>query len=99
MNEFIQAQLTGLTVEEIKDKEFYYHRSSQRDIIVHGDIDKEEVNSRKECFDELVQHVRHTLIENRQFSTVSKLSALYAKFKLREIPMLKEFCIKTSNEG
>ena len=29
----------------------------------------------------MVQHVRHPLIENRQFSTVSQLSALYVKFQ------------------
>ena len=82
-NEYIQAQLTGVTVEEIKAKEFYYHRSCQRDITrEHGNIDKEEVNSRKECFNKLVKHVRYTLIENRQFSTVPKLSALYAKFQV-----------------
>ena len=83
LNEHIQAQLAGLTVEEIKAKEFYYHRSTQRDIIrENGNIDKKEVNSRKECFDKLAQHVRHPLIKNRQFSTVSELSALYAQFQV-----------------
>ena len=79
----IQVQLTGLTAEEIKAKEFYYHKPCQGDITrEHVNIDKEEVNSRKECFDKLVQYVQHTLIENPQFSAVSKLSALYAKFQV-----------------
>ena len=83
LNKYIQAQLTGLVVEETKAKEFYYHRSCQREITrEHGNIDKAKVNSHKECFDILVQHVRHTLIENRQFSAVSKLSALYTKFQV-----------------
>ena len=76
MNEYIQAQLTGPTVDEIKTKEFYCYRICQRDITrKHGNYDKKEVNSRNECFDKLVQHVR-------QFSTVSKLSALLAKFQV-----------------
>ena len=67
LNKYIQAQLTGLGVKEIKAKEFYYHRSCQKDITrVYGNIDKEEVNSRKECFNKLIQHVRDTLIENLQ---------------------------------
>ena len=83
LNKYIQAQLTGLRFEEIKAKEFCYHRSYQRDITrEHGSINKEKVNSRKKCFNKLVQHVRYTLIENQQFSTVSKLSALYAKFQV-----------------
>ena len=83
LNKYIQAQLTGLVVEETKAKEFYYHRSCQREITrEHGNIDKAKVNSHKECFDILVQHVRHTLIENRQFSAVSKLSAFYTKFQV-----------------
>ena len=52
LKEYIQAQLTGLTA-----KEFYYHRSYQKDITrEHSNIDKEEANSRKECFDKLAQH-------------------------------------------
>ena len=82
LDKCIQAQLIGLIVEEIKAKEFYYHRSCQRDITrEHSNIDKEEVNSSKKCFDKMVQHVQHMLIENRQFSTVSQLSALYVKFQ------------------
>ena len=57
LKEYIQAQLTGLTSKEFKAKEFYYHRSYQKDITrEHSNIDKEEANSRKECFDKLAQH-------------------------------------------
>lgn len=85
---------------ENQDQRVCYHRSLQRDITrEHGDTDKEELNSLKECFDKLVQHVLHNLIENQQFSTVSKLSAFYAIFKLRETFMSKESCIKRSKEG
>ena len=79
LNEYIQAQLISLRFEEIKAKEFCYRRSCQRDITrEHGSINKES----KKCLNKLVQHVRYTLIENQQFSTVSKLSALYAKFQV-----------------
>ena len=68
---------------ENQDQRVCYHRSLQRDITrEHGDTDKEELNSLKECFDKLVQHVLHNLIENQQFSTVSKLSAFYANFQV-----------------
>ena len=59
------------------------HRSLQQDIArEHGDTNKEELNSRKQSFDKLVQHVQHNLIENQQFSTVSNLSPLYANFQV-----------------
>ena len=38
----------------------------------------------------LVQHVQYILIENQQFSTVSKLSALYAKFQVEGNINVKE---------
>ena len=48
LNEYIQVQLTDLTAEEIKAKEFYSKRYRQRDITrEQGNINKEEVNSRK----------------------------------------------------
>ena len=51
----------------------------------------EEVNSRKDCFNDLVQHVRHNLIKNRQFLTVSKLSAVCAKFQVVRTLGIKTF--------
>ena len=69
LNKYIQAQLTGLAVEGTKAKEFYYHRSCQREITrEHGNIDKAEVNSHKECFDVLV-HVffyKHNVYKHTQ---------------------------------
>ena len=45
----------------------------------HVNIDKEVVNSCKECFDKLVEHVQHTFLEN-----VSKLSTVYANLREAE---------------
>ena len=77
LNEYMQAQLTGLTKKKIMAKMFYHHNSCLRDITrEHDNIDKEEVNLHKGCFNKLVQHVCHTLnIDN--FQAESSLCKVY----------------------
>ena len=59
-------------------KVLLYYRCSQSDITrEHRNINKEVVNSHKECFNKMLQYVCHTLIKNGQFSTFSKQRALY----------------------
>ena len=86
-DEYVQAQLAGLTTYEIKAKEFYYHRSCQRDIyrIHNKDTNTSaEHNIREECFANLLKHVRSSMIERGQFSTITKLSSYYEKLQTEQ---------------
>ena len=92
-DDYVKAQLAGLTSADIIAQEFYYHRSCQR-TINHMDKNTDDQREQKQhvreqCFNELLEFVRKSLIEERKFTTVAELSLKY-----KDLQLAKEIGVK-----
>ena len=70
-------------------REFFYHRSCQRNITrTQKNRGNEEYKTRKECFENLVKYVRNNLISRGDFSTMRKLSSYFKQLQIeKNIPV------------
>ena len=70
-DDYIGAQLLGLSVNDVLARESFYYRSCQRNITgTQKNRGNEEYKTRKECFENLVTFVRNNLISSDEFSTM-----------------------------
>ena len=85
----VRAQLLGMSVNDVLAREYFYHRSCQRNITLkQKNRGNEEYKTRKECFENLVTYVRNNLISRGELSTMRKLSSYYKQLQTeKNIPV------------
>ena len=88
-DDYVRAQLLGLSVNDLFAREFFYHRSCQRNITrTQKNRGNEEYKTTKECFENLVTYVRNNLISRGEFSTMPKLRSYYKQLQTeKNIPV------------
>ena len=88
-DDYVKAQLMGLTLEDIIAREFWYSRSCQRSIN-HTVQEYQEHCLRDECFHDLVAFVKKILIHKRKLTTISNLSQKYRELQTTRTIEIKE---------
>ena len=88
-SEYVKAQLYGLNIREIIAREFYYHRTCQRNITRTDKDMSEEYHKRESCFASLVAHVQKTITQERNITTIAALSKYYEILQTKQqIPVM-----------